>query len=207
MNINNILAHRGYWKSEQEKNTFSALQKAIEKGYGFETDFRDCKRVVLISHNPPVGNEVTAEQVFEMYHNSNSNATLALNIKADGLQDMMKTLLEKYNIKNYFFFDMSVCDTIPYIEKGMTIASRISEYEQKNPFWEDSQFVWMDFFHRNPMKEDIKKSLVKGKKVCIVSPDLHARINEPCWDILKGIDDDNLFLCTDHPDNAKEYLK
>lgn len=206
MNIHNIIAHRGYWKKAEEKNTFAALKKAIENGYGFETDFRDCKGEVLISHNPPVGNEVTAEKVFEMYHQSGSQATLALNIKADGLQDMMQRLLQKYDIKNYFFFDMSVCDTILYAEKNMTIATRISEYEQEMPFWDDSEFVWLDYFRKDPSKDEIRNCLRKGKKVCIVSPDLHARDYNDCWSVLKTIEDANLYLCTDFPDEAKAYF-
>ena len=206
MNINNIIAHRGYWKKAEEKNTFAALKKAIENGYGFETDFRDCKREILISHNPPVGNEVTADKVLEMYHQFGSHATLALNIKADGLQDMMQQLLQKYEIKNYFFFDMSVCDTVLYAEKNMTIATRISEYEQETPFWHDSEFVWLDYFRKDPTEEEILKYLNAGKKVCIVSPDLHNRDYNDCWYQLKKIKCDNLYLCTDYPDEAKEYF-
>lgn len=206
MNIDNIIAHRGYWEKAEEKNTFAALKKAIDNGYGFETDFRDCKGEILISHNPPTGSEVTADKVFEMYQQSGSSATLALNIKADGLQDMMKELLQKYDIKNYFFFDMSVCDTIIYVDKCMTIASRISEYEQETPFWEDSEFVWLDYFRKDTSEDEIRKYLQKGKKVCIVSPDLHGRDYNDCWEQLKNINDDNLYLCTDYPDGAKEYF-
>lgn len=31
-----IIAHRGYWKTESEKNTMTALTRAVENGYGFE---------------------------------------------------------------------------------------------------------------------------------------------------------------------------
>lgn len=206
MNLSNIIAHRGYWKKAEEKNTLAALSNAIKNGYGFETDFRDCKGEVLISHNPPIGNEITAEKVFEMYYQSGSSATLALNIKADGLQDMLQTLLQKYEIKNYFFFDMSVCDTILYADKGMTIATRISEYEQETPFWGESEFVWLDYFRKDPTEEEILKCLHAGKKVCIVSPDLHGRDYNNSWKLLKNMNDDNLYLCTDYPDEAKEYF-
>lgn len=33
-----IIAHRGFWKTESEKNTMKAIQRAIDSGYGFETD-------------------------------------------------------------------------------------------------------------------------------------------------------------------------
>ena len=62
-----ILAHRGFWKTDSEKNSKVAIERAIKNGFGFETDFRDYGGQILISHNPPVGNEMTAEDVFKMY--------------------------------------------------------------------------------------------------------------------------------------------
>lgn len=207
MNLNNIIAHRGFWKVESEKNTMLALTRAVENGFGFETDFRDYGERVLISHDPPRGIELTAEDVFQMYESHNCEKTLALNIKADGLQGMMKSMLKKYNIKNYFVFDMSVCDTIPYIEENITIASRKSEYEVEMPFLEKSEFVWIDYFNNDIDIKEIKRFLLKGKKVCVVSPELHKRSRQVCWNFLKSIDDDALFLCTDEPDKATEYFK
>ena len=48
-----IIAHRGFWKIESEKNTMLALERAIENGFGFETDLRDYAGKLVISHNPP----------------------------------------------------------------------------------------------------------------------------------------------------------
>lgn len=76
-----------------------------------------------------MGTEVTAEEVFKMYHEVRSNELLALNIKIDGLQDMMEELLKNFKIANYFFFDMSVCDTVIYVEKQLNIASIRSKYQ------------------------------------------------------------------------------
>ena len=52
-----ILAHRGLWTIENEKNTIEALRNALEEGFGIETDIRDCCGEIVISHNPPKGNE------------------------------------------------------------------------------------------------------------------------------------------------------
>lgn len=142
-----IIAHRGYWKTELEKNTMTALKRAIDCGYGFETDLRDCRGGLVISHNPPTGNEITVESVFEMYSQKQSDVPLALNIKADGLQELLAGLLAKYNINNYFVFDMSVCDTLSYTGQHFKIASRRSEYEKDMPFYMNSTTIWVDFFH------------------------------------------------------------
>lgn len=204
-----IIAHRGFWKTESEKNTMKALSRAVESGYGFETDFRDCSGKVLISHDPPKGTEITADSVFKMYCNAGCNEPLALNIKADGLQDMMNDLLRKYGISNYFFFDMSVCDTVIYVEKKLQIASRLSEFEIDMPFYKDSEVVWIDYFSSDgPTIQKVKQTLQDKKIACVVSPELHKRNHIMIWRQLLPLKDElNLYLCTDLPEKAKEFFK
>lgn len=203
-----IIAHRGFWKSPEEKNTMVALKRAIDCGYGFETDFRDCALKILISHNPPVGNEITAEDVFKMYYESGSKAPLALDIKADGLQDMMVALLNKYNITNYFMVDMSVCDTVVYVEKGINIASRSSEFEPTLSFYDNSQIIWVDYFDgRTDIVEELNKYIFDGKIPCVVSPELHGLSYESMWNILKENIEGEYYLCTDYPDKAEKYFE
>lgn len=204
-----IIAHRGFWKTESEKNTMKALMRAVENGFGFETDFRDCEGKILISHNPPKGTEITAENVFKMYREAGCEEPLALNIKADGLQDMMADLLKKYDITNYFFFDMSVCDTVIYVDKKLKIASRLSEFETEMPFYKDCTTIWIDYFNSDgPTTQKVKQTLQNKKIACVVSPELHKRNYTMMWQQLLPIKDDpNLYLCTDYPDKAKEYFK
>ena len=202
-----IIAHRGFWRSQEEKNSRVALERAMEYGFGFETDFRDFGGRILISHNPPIGNEFTADELFRLYAESGNKSTLALNIKADGLQDMMLELLKKYRIENYFLFDMSVCDTIPYIERKMKIASRSSEFEPFLPFYKDSEVVWVDYFDgRTNIIEELRKYIADGKRPCIVSPELHGLSYEPMWQMLKENGLTDIMLCSDVPDKAEQYF-
>jgi len=204
-----IIAHRGFWKMESEKNTELAIKRAVDNGYGFETDFRDFGGKILVSHNPPKGNELEAEEVFRLYRDAGSNEPLALNIKADGLQDMMKELLKKYDITNYFFFDMSVCDTVIYIDQRLKIASRLSEYEKDMPFYKESTTVWIDYFNSDGLTiQKVKETLKDGKIACVVSPELHKRSHLQMWSQLKSfMGEDTLYLCTDYPEEAKVYFK
>lgn len=202
-----IIAHRGFWKIESEKNTMLALERAIENGFGFETDLRDYAGKLVISHNPPCGNEITVESVFKLYSQKQADAMLALNIKADGLQEMVKELLDRYNIDNYFFFDMSVCDTIPYISQKLKIASRRSEYEAELPFYKDSTTVWLDFFMNDSLVvTETHKYLEDGRAVCIVSPELHGRDYRYVWNQLKNMNNPYLYLCTDYPEEAYKFF-
>ena len=203
-----IIAHRGFWETAEEKNSLTALRRAIECGFGFETDFRDYGGRLLISHNPPVGDELSADELFRIYADSGSRETLALNIKADGLQDMMLNMLRQYGVENYFLFDMSICDTIPYIERKMKIASRSSEFEPYLPFYKDSEVVWVDYFDgRTNIIEKLRKYIADDKKPCIVSPELHGLSYEPMWQMLKENGLTNIMLCTDVPDKAERYFK
>ena len=203
-----IIAHRGYWKTELEKNTMAALERAIDCGYGFETDLRDCRGELVISHNPPKGNEITVESVFEMYSQKQSNVPLALNIKADGLQETIAELLVKYNINNYFIFDMSLCDTLLYISQHLKIASRRSEYEKDMPFYKSSTTVWVDFFIDDSLViPEVERILKDGKIACVVSPELHGRNYSNVWNQLKCIENPNLYLCTDYPEEAAKFFK
>lgn len=203
-----IIAHRGFWKTESEKNTMKAIQRAIDSGYGFETDFRDYGGKILISHNPPRGTEITAHEVFSAYQKSGSREPLALNIKADGLQDLMADLLKKYSIDNYFFFDMSVCDTVIYVEKKLKIASRLSEFEKEMPFYRDSTTVWIDYFNSDgPTIQKVRDTLRDGKIACVVSPELHKRSYSQMWNqLLPMKNESGLYLCTDLPDKAKDFF-
>lgn len=202
-----IIAHRGYWKTELEKNTMTALKRAIDCGYGFETDLRDYRNELVISHNPPTGNEITVKSIFEMYSQKQSDVPIALNIKADGLQEMLAKLLVKYKINNYFVFDMSVCDTLLYITQRFKIASRRSEYENDMPFYMNSTTVWVDFFMNDSLvRSEVKRILKDGKLACVVSPELHGRNYFDVWNQLKYIDNSNLYLCTDYPEKADKFF-
>ena len=75
-----ILAHRGCWGNEEEKNTLNAFKKAFELGFGVETDLRDICGKIVISHDMPKGNELSFEDL--LIEMNGRNLPLALNIKA-----------------------------------------------------------------------------------------------------------------------------
>ncbi len=207
----NILSHRGYWKSSEEKNTEVAFRRSFQLGFGTETDFRDFNGQLVISHDVATDSAITASHFFEIYNQYESNLPLAINIKSDGLQGLLRVELEKYNITNYFLFDMSVPDGLVYLRQGgFQIFTRQSEYEKIPSFYEEAQGVWMDMFLSDWIEErDIVAHLERGKKVCIVSPELHKREHLGFWERLKKmslLEDESLMLCTDFPENAKLFF-
>lgn len=202
-----IISHRGYWKSEEEKNTEIAFRRSFELGFGTETDIRDYMGELVISHDIADKNSLAAEELFKIYSSYNKDLPLALNIKADGLQLKLKELLEKYKVNNYFVFDMSVPDGLVYLRHGLNSYTRQSEYEQEPSFYDEAAGIWLDEFHSHWIENYlIEKHLKKGKDVCIVSPDLHRRSFDLEWKQYKEIKDKKFILCTDFPEKAEEYF-
>ncbi len=206
-----ILSHRGYWKEEKEKNTIDAVRKAFDHGFGIESDIRDLDGKLVISHNPADSACPMAEDVFELMRDNGDKYCFAINIKADGLKGMLGELLSKYQIDNYFTFDMSVPQMLEYREKGIRYYTRQSEYEKEPVLYHDAAGVWADAFEDDQWitEELIRRHLENGKTVCIVSPDLHNRDNLEFWNRLVSyeLNWEKVMLCTDRPDDAKEYFR
>ena len=206
-----ILAHRGFWKQPEEKNRPEAFARSFENGFGVETDIRDSLEKLFISHDMATGNEMTTEDFFTLHNSYSSSLTLALNIKADGLQKKMADLLRKNKITDYFFFDMSLPDALGYIKEGLTIFSRQSEYEKEPYLYTEAAGIWLDEFQQHWIDEKvIQEHLAKKKKICIVSPELHKRNYKDEWEHYKYITYkfglENMMLCTDYPQEAKTFF-
>lgn len=206
-----VLAHRGYWNETIKKNSPAALRNALKKGYGFESDVRDYNERMVISHDIANPLCMDAEEVFGWLHEFDDHFTFAINIKADGLKEMLKEYLHKYSITNYFLFDMSVPQMIEFREIGLRFFTRQSEVEQVPIMYEDAAGVWIDgFWSTDWITEELLKGHLKaGKDVCLVSPDLHGdKDYKAFWERIKKykLDFGKIMLCTDYPDDAKEYF-
>src|SRR5258706_2768972 len=181
-----ILAHRGLWKSREEKNSLAALTLALRQGFGLETDVRDCAGELVISHDPPQRGALPLRSLLEEYRSLQATSILALNIKADGLAQPLRMLLEQYGIQNYFVFDMSVPDMLAYARDEMPFFSRLSELETVPPLLERCSGIWLDAFHGDwydaPM---INRYLHAGMQVCVVSPELHRRPTDNVWGLMR----------------------
>ena len=173
-----ILAHRGYWNSNIANNSEEALFGALKNGYGFESDIRDYMGRMVISHNIADSSSPDAESVFAELARYGDKYCFAINIKADGLKALLMELLGKYGINNYFTFDMSVPQMIEYSEMNIRFFTRQSEYEKNPVMYDQAAGVWIDaFFDDSWITEKLLQDhLTNGKKVCIVSPDLHLSL-------------------------------
>lgn len=207
----NILAHRGYWKNDKEKNTSEAIFAALKNGFGFETDVRDYREKLVISHNVANKSSLDAASVFEWLHQFDDKYTFAINIKADGLKDLIKEYLDKYSIANYFLFDMSLPQMVEFREAGLRFFTRQSDVEPSPYLYEDAAGVWIDGFRSVDWISEklLQEHIVAGKEICLVSPDLHGSPEyRNFWKRLKGynLDFNKTMLCTDYPEEARRFF-
>ena len=202
-----IISHRGFWKTPVEKNQEVAFLYSVNEGYGIETDLRDFNCEILMSHDMPRGTEMNFDTFCAIQ--GISELTLALNIKSDGLALKVREIAEKYALKDWFVFDMSIPDMISHIKVGNPVFTRVSDVETMPCLLEYSQGIWLDAFYTDWFTtNDIMQYLNMNKQVCVVSPELHNRNFDKVWEILYRLrENERLILCTDIPDKAAIFFK
>lgn len=204
-----IISHRGLWGETIKKNSQEAFINSFKQSYGTETDLRDYIKEIVISHDIADEFCIPASSFFKLY-SLYTKKMLALNIKSDGLAAKMKYLIEENNIRDYFFFDMSIPDTISYLRNNLNVFIRQSEYEKDLPFYEECNGIWLDSFIDIWFDENLVLNHINNNKyVCVVSSELHKRETESLWRFLKETRlylQQKLILCTDLPLEASNFF-
>jgi glycerophosphoryl diester phosphodiesterase len=202
-----ILAHRGWWLDAGEKNTEAAFRRAFENGFGVETDVRDQNGVLRIAHDMPVGDGIMDLRGFLDLHNAYAGSgTVALNIKADGLQESVRAALDDAAIRDVFCFDMAVPDALGYLRRGFATYTRHSDLEPVPPYYEEADGVWLDAFYSDWITPDVVRAhLDAGKSVALVSPELHGRDPTAAWSMWATLRGQAIAICTDRPHLAAEH--
>ena len=209
-----ILAHRGLFLNNDERNTVSSLRRALDQGFGIETDIRDLDTRLVISHDPPSSENsvLTLEWLLQFVSLNRITGKIALNIKADGLTEQLCSLMVKYNVdpESLFVFDMSVPDGLSYLRKNIPTYGRVSEYESEPLSQKDICGIWVDnFTGAFPQVEAAQAFLDQGLRTALVSPELHGRDHRGLWSEMldTGIYNHPLFeLCTDFPVEAADLF-
>jgi hypothetical protein len=205
------ICHRGFWRSPGEKNTEAAFRRSLELGLGIETDIRDRNGEAVIAHDVGDGGVMTLAAFFQLYNEYPARPVLALNIKADGLQGLVKTEIERYGIERYFVFDMSIPDLLGYRAQRIRYYARVSEYEISPIGIDNADGVWLDQFENDWVGDAaVRRFNEMNKDVCIVSPELHRRDPRDAWSAYRKLADGpgqgRIYLCTDFPSRAQEFF-
>lgn len=200
-----IISHRGIWHSIDEQNSIRSIIKSLDSGFGVEFDVRDHNGEIVISHDLPSDESPKLLDLLNLIEGKKNS--LAINIKADGILKEIKKLLHNREL-NWYVFDMSFPQTLECKKQKMPYYFRISEFEKKNPIFDDAVGIWLDLFRSDWINENnFNKLLNYGKKICIVSSELHDRDPSRLWSFLKPFKNHKkVSLCTDFPSKAEKYF-
>ncbi len=205
-----ILSHRGWWNDAAEQNTLGAFARGFAAGVGVETDIRDAGGGLVVSHDAPVGPALPFADVVALWKERGQAGMLALNVKADGLCERVAQAMAGIDPAAYFLFDMSVPDMRHYLDAGLPVYTRHSDCEPTPAFYAAAAGVWLDALCADWATPDALRAHAQaGKRVALVSPELHGREHRRVWDNWKLWREEihaAILLCTDFPQQAKEFF-
>jgi len=204
------IAHRGLFKTAGAPNSLSALEAALAAGFGVETDLRSYQGTLYLSHDPIMDSaQAPRFDRFLAIAEKYPGLTSFINIKEDGLLPALigeKARLEKLG---FVFFDMSVPQLVQYSKtfSPKQLCTRFSDFEPVPSGLDVCDWIWVDGFSKNPDRAALASLVRHGKKLAIVSPELHGRPHNEFWTGLSGtkeIGPDSVFVCTDFPQQLRE---
>ncbi len=143
--------------------------------YGVEVDIRSNDQHLIIHHDPMCGGEIFADWLQAYRH-----GTLILNVKEEGLEEDLLTLMSAHGIEDFFFLDQSFPFLIKWAQRiEGRCAVRISEYESIETALSLAgkvNWVWVDCFSTLPIDSTQAQQLKDaGFRLCMVSPELQGR--------------------------------
>jgi hypothetical protein len=185
------------------RNTLAELL-ATPTNLGVEVDIRSQGDALVIHHDP-----FAVGEPFEPWFEAYAHGTLILNVKEEGLEARLISLMQKRNFTDYFFLDQSFPFLVKWSKLGeRRCAVRVSEYESVTSALTLKgrvEWVWVDCFTQFPLSAADAQALCDvGFKLCLVSPELQGRDGEseiPALQALlveRGINADA--VCTKRPD-------
>ena len=167
-----LIAHR--------RNTLSELETTPTR-YGVEVDIRNTGDKLILCHDPLVAGEDFRDWLAAYRH-----GTLILNVKEEGLEKRVTTLMRANGIEDYFFLDQSFPSLVQCARAGQhRCAVRVSEFESLETALTLAgriDWVWVDCFTRFPLTRDDAHRLEQaGFRLCLVSPELQG--HDPATEI------------------------
>jgi hypothetical protein len=201
-------------KIKHRVNTLKELRQ-VGEDQGAEIDIRYHQDQLILHHDPFSHHKNKCLLFEEFLFNWHSSGPLILNVKTEGIEEKCITLMNKFNLSNWFFLDISM----PYFVKFSNIALnkdiegfskknlavRFSEYETIEyalSFSNKAEWIWVDCFSKLPLNKETYDKIKKAKfKICLVSPELQGLKKEKIADFLTQIDKMEIeAVCTKYPE-------
>ena len=197
-----IFAHRGVHSSNVKQNSLLAFQQAKGFSFSVETDLRYGGGDLVLSHDHSTSDGLTTlSQLLKM------ELQIAINLKEDGLQEMLKDLIDLIRCSKSFLFDGSIPQMFIYRKLGFPHALRLSEFERQLSWTPD--VIWVDSFENDWfLKEDNFIEKAESTRLVFVSPEIHGRNEIGVWNFLRDKQNSSkkLGICTDKPREFREFI-
>jgi hypothetical protein len=155
-------------------NTVEELQ-AVPPDSGVEIDLRSNGGHIIVAHDV-----FAAGPRFETWLSSFHHAFLVLNLKEEGLEDEVRTILASRGVKSWAFLDQSFPYLVRSLERNETnVMVRVSEFESPTAvlkLFPRPKWVWLDSFTGKwPSYRTVGSLKRAGFSIMVASPELHAR--------------------------------
>ena len=159
---------------------------SITSDQGIEVDVRYHKNNLILNHDPFNHHLQKNTILTDLLKNWTQKGPIVLNLKSEGIENDCIEEMKKYNIKNWFFLDMSMPYFVKYSEKAYyerneyftpeNLAVRFSDREPIEyalSFQNKVKWVWIDYFKNFPLNYK-NYQLLKSMnfKICLVSPEI-----------------------------------
>lgn len=173
--------------------------------FGVEIDIRSVENDLILQHDPFTGGTLFTDWLGHYSHSG-----LILNLKEDGLESQLLTILKDREIEDFFFLDQSYPSMIRSLKNNLAnrVAARSSEYESLDSIMSLPQhpsYIWCDSFDGNwsHLIPTMSYSKEIGSVCVIVSPELQSRQNPEEILEIKGMLSVNvsndIAVCTKNP--------
>jgi hypothetical protein len=170
----------------------------------------------LVLHHDPFQLDAKGLLTLESFlSNWNCQGTLILNLKSEGIEDKCIELLQKHNVHNWFFLDMSMPFFVKYALQASNannasispanLCARFSDFEPLEyalSFSSMIEWIWVDTFKSFPLDlQAYQKIVSKNLKICLVSPELQGQPANHIKLIKAEIAEFNVHsVCTKYPE-------
>lgn len=147
-----------------------AKLKNVPSNEGVEIDLRSKNKDIYLHHDP-----FKKGELFSNWIKSFKHRLIVLNVKEEGLEPKILSILKRNNVKNYFFHDQTFSTLIKNMHKTK-VSVRYSEFEglkKIDKLFNSIKWIWIDNFTEIKINKKFYSFLKKKKvKICIVSPEL-----------------------------------
>lgn len=194
-------------------NTIKQL-KSVPPENGVELDVRYHNNDLILQHDPFNHQNNFPEKFDDFLMEWSHDGPLIINVKTEGIEEKCISMMEHYEIRKWFFLDISMPYMVRYsllakqkdtMLSPDNLAVRFSEYEPIEyalSFSGRARWIWVDCFKELPLNEEIYQKLKEFDfKICIVSPELQNQSLENISSFKKIIKDMEIeAVCTKRPD-------